>query len=292
MLQEYLQRNREFVETTLSTLLQSPIPEYTKLYESMNYSLLQGGKRIRPILLMAVLESLGKDPHNFKEYLCAMELIHTYSLIHDDLPAMDNDDYRRGNLTNHKVYGDGMAVLAGDGLLTYAFELCSQAKDVSPELQIACIHTLAKAAGPSGMVGGQAFDLLSEGKHIPLEELKVLHKGKTGALFIAAVEIGLILGQASNQVVNCYRTYAECLGLLFQITDDILDVTGTIEELGKTPGSDERQDKSTYVALLGLDGAKKEAQSVGNKAKKALLESGQDTKILEALIVYLIDRSK
>ena len=291
MLKTYLESSKQLIEQWLSTVLNSPIPEYKRLYESMNYSLLQGGKRIRPILTKAVLEAMKVDASLYKEFLCALECIHTYSLIHDDLPAMDNDDYRRGNLTNHKVYGDGMAILAGDGLLTYAFQLCSENTTASAEQKIKAIQCLATAAGPEGMVGGQAFDLLSEGKHIPLEELKVLHSGKTGALFNAAIELGLILSNADLAKYAAYMTYANCLGLLFQITDDILDVTGTIEELGKTPGSDIRQDKSTYVSLLGLDEARNEAHAVAQKAHAALATIEDDTHILSAIIDYLMDRT-
>ena len=291
MLKTYLETSKQSIEHWLSAVLHSPIPEYKRLYESMNYSLLQGGKRIRPILTKAVLDAMKVDASLYKEFLCALECIHTYSLIHDDLPAMDNDDYRRGNLTNHKVYGDGMAILAGDGLLTYAFQLCSENTTASAEQKIKAIQCLATAAGPEGMVGGQAFDLLSEGKHIPLEELKVLHSGKTGALFNAAIELGLILSNADQAKYAAYMTYANCLGLLFQITDDILDVTGTIEELGKTPGSDIRQDKSTYVSLLGLDEARNEAHAVAQKAHAALATIEDDTHILSAIIDYLMDRT-
>ena len=291
MLKTYLESSKQLIEQWLSTVLNSPIPEYKRLYESMNYSLLQGGKRIRPILTKAVLDAMKVDASLYKEFLCALECIHTYSLIHDDLPAMDNDDYRRGNLTNHKVYGDGMAILAGDGLLTYAFQLCSENTTASAEQKIKAIQCLATAAGPEGMVGGQAFDLLSEGKHIPLEELKILHSGKTGALFNAAIELGLILSNADQAKYAAYMTYANCLGLLFQITDDILDVTGTIEELGKTPGSDIRQDKSTYVSLLGLDEARNEAHAVAQKAHAALATIEDDTHILSAIIDYLMDRT-
>lgn len=291
MLKTYLETSKQLIEQWLSIVLKSPIPEYTQLYEAMNYSLLQGGKRIRPILTKAVLDAMKIDASLYKEFLCALECIHTYSLIHDDLPAMDNDDYRRGNLTNHKVYGDGMAILAGDGLLTYAFQLCSENTTASAEQKIKAIQCLATASGPEGMVGGQAFDLLSEGKHIPLEELKVLHSGKTGALFNAAIELGLILSNADRTKYAAYMTYANCLGLLFQITDDILDVTGTIEELGKTPGSDIRQDKSTYVSLLGLEQARKEAQAVAQKAHSALATIEDNTHILSAIIDYLMDRT-
>ena len=291
MFKEYLAASKQNIEQWLDEVLTSPNQEFKPLYESMNYSLMQGGKRIRPILSKAVLEMLHKDPADYKEFLCAMECIHTYSLVHDDLPAMDNDDYRRGNLTNHKVYGEGLAILAGDGLLTYAFQLMTANNKASAQDKLDAIQCVAIAAGPEGMVGGQAFDMLSEDKHIPLEELKVLHRGKTGALFNASVELGLILGNADTVTKTALMEYANCLGLLFQITDDILDVTGTIEELGKTPGSDIRQHKSTYVSLLGLEGAKEQASSVGKQAHEALNSVSYDTSILAALIDYLLKRT-
>ena len=291
MFKEYLAASKQNIEQWLDEVLTSPNQEFKPLYESMNYSLMQGGKRIRPILSKAVLEMLHKDPADYKEFLCAMECIHTYSLVHDDLPAMDNDDYRRGNLTNHKVYGEGLAILAGDGLLTYAFQLMTANNKASAQDKLDAIQCVAIAAGPEGMVGGQAFDMLSEDKHIPLEELKVLHRGKTGALFNASVELGLILGNADTVTRTALMEYANCLGLLFQITDDILDVTGTIEELGKTPGSDIRQHKSTYVYLLGLEGAKEQAAAVGKQAHDALNSVSYDTSILAALIDYLLKRT-
>ena len=291
MFKEYLAASKQNIEQWLGEVLTSPNQEFKPLYESMNYSLMQGGKRIRPILSKAVLEMLHKDPADYKEFLCAMECIHTYSLVHDDLPAMDNDDYRRGNLSNHKVYGEGLAILAGDGLLTYAFQLMTANNKASAQDKLDAIQCVAIAAGPEGMVGGQAFDMLSEDKHIPLEELKVLHRGKTGALFNASVELGLILGNADTVTRTALMEYANCLGLLFQITDDILGVTGTIEELGKTPGSDIRQHKSTYVSLLGLEGAKEQASSVGKQAHEALNSVSYDTSILAALIDYLLKRT-
>ncbi|MCF0155427.1 MAG: polyprenyl synthetase family protein [Veillonella sp.] len=287
----YLNSHKDQVETWLEGLLVSPNTEYSRLYEAMNYSLLLGGKRIRPSLTMAVLEAFGLATEPYKEILCAMECIHTYSLIHDDLPAMDNDDFRRGKPTNHKAYGEGMAILAGDGLLTAAFQLAASCQGARPDQLIAIIRVLATCAGPEGMVGGQAFDLMSEGQHIPLEELKVLHRGKTGALFLASVEIALILADAEPKVYQDFMVYADRLGLLFQITDDILDITGTVEELGKTPGSDLRQDKSTYVSLLGLEGAKEEAARVADKAKASIAGHTANTEALEALVDYLMTRT-
>lgn len=180
----YLEAHKNQVESWLQDLLVSPNKEYEKLYEAMNYSLLLGGKRIRPSLTMTILEAFGCQPADYKEILCALECIHTYSLVHDDLPAMDNDDYRRGKLTNHKVYGEGMAILAGDGLLTAAFQLVVTNRAATADQLLAVIQVLATCAGPEGMVGGQAFDLMSEGQHIPLDELKVLHREKRERSFL------------------------------------------------------------------------------------------------------------
>lgn len=291
MLKEYLKVQKESTEAFLSDVLRSPNGEYEKLYEAMRYSLLMGGKRIRPVLTKAVMDSLQVETKGFEEIINAIELIHTYSLIHDDLPAMDDDDYRRGSLTNHKVYGDGLAILAGDGLLTYAFQLICENTKATAEQKLQCVHVLSRAAGPEGMVGGQAFDLLSEGKLLPLEKLQVLHRGKTGALFRAAVEVGLILSEAKPDTYESYIAYAEDLGLLFQITDDILDVTGTVEELGKTPGSDIKQEKATYVSILGLEGAQARALEVAVRAKASLRKTKGQTEVLEALVEYLLART-
>lgn len=291
MLKEYLQTTKQEVEAYLETVLTSPNTEYAELYKAMNYSLMMGGKRIRPILTKAVMDSLGVDWTPYKDMVCAIELIHTYSLVHDDLPAMDNDDYRRGNLTNHRVFGDGLAILAGDGLLTEAFSLVASNRIATDKQIREVILSLASGAGPAGMVGGQAFDLQSEGKILPLEELQILHKGKTGALFKTAVHIGLILGNASLDESKHYLSYADDLGLLFQITDDILDVTGTVEELGKTPGSDQRQEKATYVSILGLNEAKQKALDVAERAKEALRKTKGNTEILEGIVDYLVHRT-
>ena len=288
---EDLKTKSAYIEDLLKQYMPKEEGYQKTIFEAMNYSLSSGGKRLRPILTLESAKIIGGDVKEVIPFCVAIEMIHTYSLIHDDLPAMDNDDYRRGNLTNHKVYGEGMAILAGDGLLTYAFQLMTENKTATPQHKIEAIQCVATAAGPEGMVGGQAFDMLSEDKHIPLEELKVLHSGKTGALFNASVELGLILGNADTTTRKALMEYANCLGLLFQITDDILDVTGTIEELGKTPGSDIRQHKSTYVSLLGLEEAKNQAYLVGKQAHGALNSVSYDTSILAALINYLLERT-
>ena len=283
MFKDYLGSSKQHIEQWLGEVLSSPNQEFKPLYESMSYSLMQGGKRIRPILSKAVLEMLHKDPADYKEFLCAMECIHTYSLVHDDLPAMDNDDYRRGNLTNHKVYGEGMAILAGDGLLTYAFQLMTENKTATPQQKIDAIKCVATAAGPEGMVGGQAFDMLSEDKHIPLEELKVLHSGKTGALFNASVELGLILGNADTATRTALMEYANCLGLLFQITDDIMDYRETTETTGKPVGNDLREGLLTYplLSIVNDDNKDKLLEDI-----KALNNGGDE----QAIIDYVIDQ--
>lgn len=218
-----------------------------KLTDAMKYSLTAGGKRLRPILLMAAADVLGADGMKFMPVACGLEMIHTYSLIHDDLPAMDNDDYRRGKLTNHKVFGEDIAILAGDGLLTLAFEVMLRQKDVPPEALLRVVREVSMAAGPNGMVGGQAMDQQAENKLIPMEDLRKLHMGKTGALFKAAIRSGAILGGAIEADLARFTEYAECFGLAFQITDDILDVIGDEAEIGKPVGSDERKDRKSVV---------------------------------------------
>ena len=197
------------------------------IFDSMRYSLFAGGKRLRPVLLLAAADAVGADGNKFLNVACGLEMIHTYSLIHDDLPAMDNDDYRRGKLTNHKVYGEGIAVLAGDSLLTYAFETMLSQEGVEPKTLLRVVKEIASAAGPEGMVGGQVIDMESEGKAVSLDTLQQMHRAKTGALFRAAVRAGAILGGASDEEVEALTVYAEKFGLAFQITDDILDVIGT-----------------------------------------------------------------
>ena len=262
------------------------------LCEAMKYSLMAGGKRLRPILLMAAADAVGGQGEKYLTTACAIEMIHTYSLIHDDLPAMDNDDYRRGKLTNHKVYGDGMAVLAGDALLTLAFEVMLRQKDASSDTLAAVVREMSIAAGPNGMVGGQAIDLESENQHIPMELLRKMHMGKTGALFRAAIRSGALLADASAKELDALTAYAECFGLAFQITDDILDVTGDEATIGKPVGSDERNHKSTYVTLTSLEEAKKLAEDTVQEALQALEIFDERADFLRGLVKYLIARDK
>lgn len=263
-----------------------------KLRESMAYSLMAGGKRMRPILLMAAADAVGADGKRFLSVACALEMIHTYSLIHDDLPAMDNDDYRRGRLTNHKVYGDGIAILAGDALLTLAFSVILRQKDVPSERLLRVVDEISRAAGAEGMVGGQVLDLRAENQNISIQDLRKIHMGKTGALFRAALRSGAILGSASAQQLDALTLYAEHFGLAFQITDDILDVVGNTAMIGKPVGSDEKNHKSTYVTLTSLDQARELAQSAAAEAVGALRSFGDEASFLRQLVVHLVAREQ
>ena len=265
------------------------VPE---LADSMEYSLTAGGKRLRPILLMAAADAVGARGTDFIQAACGIEMIHTYSLIHDDLPAMDNDDYRRGKLTNHKVYGEAMAILAGDALLTQAFEVILRQKNATPEVLLQVVNEMSIAAGPNGMVGGQVIDMLSEGKRIPMEELRKMHMGKTGALFRAAIRSGAILAGATEEQLMALTTYADRFGLAFQITDDILDVVGDEAVIGKPVGSDERNNKSTYVTLTSLEEARRLAADTVKEAVEALTIFGDRAKFLRELVEMLLERNK
>ena len=265
--------------------------EYDKtLYDAMEYSLMAGGKRLRPMLLMAAADAVGGCGDDYIQAACAMEMIHTYSLIHDDLPAMDNDDLRRGKPTNHKVYGAGMATLAGDGLLTLAFEVLFRQKEVPAETLLTVSKEIAEAAGPAGMVGGQALDLESEHKKIDIDTLRKMHTGKTGALFRAAIRSGAILAGARKSELECLTIYAEKFGLAFQITDDILDVAGEQDKIGKPVGSDIKNDKSTYVTLLSLEEAGRLAAQTVADALSALSGMGDGADFLRSIVQYLVSR--
>lgn len=282
----------ELVEEALIKELREESALDEQLCSSMKYSLTAGGKRLRPILLMAAADVAGGRGEDFIQVACAIEMIHTYSLIHDDLPAMDNDDYRRGKLTNHKVYGEAMAILAGDALLTQAFEVMLRQPGVPADVLLKVVREMAIAAGPDGMVGGQAIDLESEGKHIPMETLKKLHMGKTGALFRAAIRSGAILAGADEKQLADLTAYADAFGLAFQITDDILDVVGNEAIIGKPVGSDERNDKSTYVTLTSLETARELAAQVVADGVKALEGFGDKAVFLRELLESLLARNK
>ena len=292
MMKEYMQRKIELINRELDGIYAENTALNTTLAKSMNYSLMAGGKRLRPILVMAAADAVGADGEKFLHLATSIEMIHTYSLIHDDLPAMDNDDYRRGKLTNHKVFGDGIAVLAGDALLTLAFEVIADSPNVDTEKKLKVIKEMSHAAGAEGMVGGQVIDLESEGKKIDMDTLRKMHSAKTGALFCAAIRSGAILGGATDKQLADLTQYARQFGLAFQITDDILDVTGDEASIGKPVGSDEKNHKSTYVTLGSLESARKLAQKAVDEAKKALADFGKEADFLRELVDYLISRKK
>ncbi len=246
-----MDRDRALVEAVLEGAFQSG-PRYADLQEAMEYSLLSGGKRIRPVLALETCRMCGGDPDLALPFACGIEMLHTYSLIHDDLPAMDNDELRRGRLTNHMVYGEATAILAGDALLTAAFGQLAAA-DLPAERIVQAVACLAAAAGPAGMVGGQALDMAGEGRSMPVEELELLQRLKTGALISAAAELGCIAAGGSRDQRGKVRGYAQALGQAFQIRDDMLDETGTSAELGKPVGSDRANEKITFVTVLGLE---------------------------------------
>ncbi len=262
------------------------------LMRAMEYSLMSGGKRLRPILLMAAADAISGNGEKFITVADALEMIHTYSIIHDDLPAMDNDDYRRGKFTNHKVFGEGLAILAGDALLTLAFEVVLRQRGVPDEVLLAVLREISIAAGMAGMVGGQALDLQSEGVQIDLTTLRLMHMGKTGTLFRAAICSGAILAGANEVQLENLTRYAANFGLAFQITDDILDVTGDVRLLGKPVGSDAKNNKATYVSLTSLDAARQLAQAAVEDALHALENFGSEANFLRELVQYLLTREK
>lgn len=292
MFKDLWQRRVKLVEEDLLKELRRTRSLDENLMRAMEYSLMAGGKRLRPILLIAAADAINGAGEKFITVADALELIHTYSLIHDDLPAMDDDDYRRGKLTNHKVFGEATAILAGDALLTLAFEVVLRQEDVPPEILLSVLNEISIAAGAAGMVGGQAIDLRSEGVQIDLATLKLMHMGKTGALFKAAIRSGAILAQADSDKLNALTRYAEAFGLAFQITDDILDVTGDAKLLGKSTGSDAKKHKATYVSLTSLDEAKRLAQAAVDEALNSLTDFGNEADFLRELVQYLIAREK
>lgn len=264
-----------------------------RLLEAMRYSLLGGGKRLRPVLVITAAGLFGLSPERVMPTACALEMIHTYSLIHDDLPCMDDDDLRRGRPTNHKVFGEAMATLAGDGLLTMAFELLAAQADVEgtrPEQVNKVVREVALGAGPAGMVGGQVLDLEWEGRNASAGQLQQVHRLKTGALFRASLRIGAILGGATEAERNALDQYAAHFGLAFQIQDDLLDVIGDAVKTGKGVGRDEKHHKSTYVSHFGLKGAEELARAEVAAAIEALAPFGARAEALAALAQFVIDR--
>lgn len=289
-LDEYLRDRKQEVEAALDASIAVTYPE--KIYESMRYSLMAGGKRLRPILCIAATELLGGDRASAMPTACAMEMVHTMSLIHDDLPAMDNDDFRRGKPTNHKVYGDDIAILAGDALLAYAFEfIATQTKGVPAERILKAIAHLGHAVAATGLVGGQVVDLECEGKSdVTAETLTFIHIHKTAALLESCVICGALLAGANDTDITRLSTYANNIGLAFQIIDDILDITSTSEQLGKTAGKDLAAQKVTYPSLWGIETSQQKAQELVEQAKAQLVSYGDAALPLMAIADYITAR--
>ena len=279
----------EKIDAALEKYLKSASNPQEKIYEAMAYSVFAGGKRLRPVLLLEACRICGGDEAEAMPFACAMEMIHTYSLIHDDLPAMDNDDLRRGRPTSHIKFGEAIAILAGDALLNKAFETMAHSTSANA---LRAIGIVAESSGTEGMIGGQIVDIDSEGKKIDIETLRYLHSLKTGAIIRSACVAGAILGGGDETAVKAMDDFAVNLGIAFQIRDDILDVTGSEEELGKPIGSDKEQGKNTYVSLLGLEKSEELVAEYSAKAKAALAPFGGKAEFLIALTDYLIDRKK
>ncbi len=287
----YFKQQAARVEPWLERLLPAAHKAPATIHEAMRYSLFAGGKRLRPALVIATGEVFDAPEQALLPTACALEMIHTYSLIHDDLPAMDNDDLRRGRPTNHKVYGDAMAILAGDALLTQAFITLSNLEGVSAETKVRVIAEVAQAAGTvNALIGGQVLDLQNEGRPVTAEELDAIHRAKTGALIRCCVRVGAIIGGASDNDLQRLTEYAEKAGLAFQIADDVLDATATSEELGKTAGKDEASQKATYVALYGIETARQRAAQLCHEAIAAVQIIGRETTQLEAIARFIIER--
>ena len=278
----------EIIENFLQTL---PWNSQDLLSKSMAYTLMAGGKRVRPVLALASAELVGGDPEVIIPCACGLEMIHTYSLIHDDLPCMDNDDYRRGRLTNHKIFGEATALLAGDGLLTYGFQLLASDIAVPVERQLRVIRETAHAAGWQGMVQGQVLDTCGEKENLTTEQISNIHNLKTGALLTASVRLGAILGGGLPEEIEQLSAFAAALGLAFQIKDDILDIEGSEDVLGKPVGSDLKLQKSTYPSILGIDGAKRHLKEKIIEAKDALKKFDNKADFLINLADYIEHRN-
>ena len=282
----------DYIEDLLKKYMPKEDGYQSTIMEAMNYSLKAGGKRLRPILTLEACKVVGGNEEDAIPFAMAIEMIHTYSLIHDDLPALDNDDLRRGKPTNHKVYGEAMAILAGDGLLNYAYEvmLSNSLNKENPENYIKAINEIAKSAGIYGMIGGQVVDVKSENTVIPKDKLDYIHLNKTGAIIIGCMRAGAIIGNASYEELEKITKYAKNIGLSFQIVDDILDIVGDQAKLGKNVGSDIENNKSTYPSLIGLEESREIAIKLIDEAKENIKKLNGDSSFLEGLANYIIDR--
>ena len=289
----YLARKKDIIDKTLEKLVPPAKTFPPVIHEAMRYSLFAGGKRVRPVLAIAAAEAVGAATADLLPVAGALEIIHTYSLIHDDLPAMDDDDLRRGRPTCHKAYGEAIAILAGDGLLTMAFEVLSdprRLKSIQARTMVSMIREIAVASGVFGMVGGQVVDIQSENKEIDFPTLEYIHTHKTGALIRASVRVGALYAKAGKRQFAALTRYGEMAGLAFQIVDDILDVTGKQEELGKDIGSDLEKGKKTFPSFLGLEESRRRAEEVVGEALDALKGFGRKADPLRELAKYIINR--
>jgi geranylgeranyl diphosphate synthase type II len=291
-LEAYLKDRRALVDAALERFLPGEDVQPPTVHRAMRYSVQAGGKRLRPILVIAGAEAVGAPPAIVMPTACALEMIHTYSLIHDDLPAMDDDAYRRGRLTNHKVFGDAVAILAGDALLTLAFKLVADNAALVSDPRVVCdvVAAIAEASGTFGMVGGQVVDIESEGKAITPETLEYIHRHKPAALLRGSLWVGARLGGADAAALAAIDDAGQSLGLAFQIVDDILDVEGSLEALGKTAGSDVRKQKATYPALHGLEVSRREARRLIEEAKSRLVVFGDRATPIRALADFVVER--
>lgn len=289
-LKRYLVARQTEVDRALDRFLpRATVPPAT-IHKAMRYSLFAGGKRLRPILCLAATEACGGKTQAALPHACAVECIHTYSLIHDDLPSMDNDDLRRGRPTCHKVFGDAIAILAGDALLTVAFEIATQAAPVSRYKLRDVFHEITQAAGSRKLIAGQVADLEAEGKRITRAQLRSIHENKTAALLTTSIRLGAMAANASAKQLAAVTAFGRALGLAFQVIDDILDVTQTSEKLGKSAGKDIAAQKATYPAVIGLEKSRVEARRLTRRAHTALESLGENAAVLRALADYLLAR--
>jgi geranylgeranyl diphosphate synthase type II len=295
-IKKYLQEKKEIVDRALENYLPNRTEKSgeadfpSSLRKAIRHSLFSGGKRIRPILSIAAFEAVGGKGDKILPFACGLEMIHTYSLIHDDLPAIDNDDYRRGKPTCHKVFGEAIGILAGDGLLTEAFRLMTKHSFGDPEIILNIVNEIARASGISGMVGGQVADIESEGKEVDFPTVQYIHTHKTGALILASVRTGVKLGGGDDETLKAFTHYGERIGLAFQIVDDILNVEGKAELLGKSTGSDLFKRKATYPSLMGIEESKRKAAELMESAIDLLSRFGPEVEPLKEIARFIILR--
>jgi geranylgeranyl diphosphate synthase type II len=288
---EFLASCRTLIDAELDRLIPKESESPQRVHSAIRWSVFAGGKRFRPALLMAVGQTFGAPPDHLLRTACALEMIHTYSLIHDDLPSMDDDDLRRGRATCHVKFDEATAILAGDALQALAFQTIVEDEKLTPDLRVKLIAEVARASGiPDGMVAGQALDLEAESREVDGDELETIHHRKTGALIRAAARCGALIAGANEDELQAITEYATNLGLLFQITDDLLDVTATAEDLGKTPGKDARAQKATFPALYGIEATRAQLTTVHAEARGSLESVARETLLLQSIADFILQR--